>query len=1281
MVGQGSPRGDCGANRSRAYRCAGAALLFLVALTAFPLVAGAQGARRGGETPLELRLRIKWGHEASQSWRGSIEVSSGEIAELRHLGPSADGPASYRLRDGRVEVHELSPRSESEVEILVQSFRDANLMLRLEGTAGAASEETLPLAPLIGKQFQLQPSSDSPSLTVRRSPEDVLRITLDNPRNVYAVGESAQIAIAPHEVIPDGAAVTLPLQLRAELRLVRHRAATAPEEVWYERREIESDEFGNLPPISRVEIPLREEGAFEFIIKLENRRFLGGGFSPIEHRQSLIALGGAAPTSSDSPWRGVMEIDPTARSWWDSLKVLPQIKGIPGLSTSTAPLGSAKLSVVSRDGRKWAALPMGAWQAIPLTTQTIGEPHVAQIERPVDQRPRILLLEQHANGNVASVGLDATGFVPSTTDKPGTRLHQLVYWPVTPTAWLVIASGDEESATESRFGAVKLFAGPDQLPAAVHLNRANRGRVLALDIPAERWCELFGGDRSAAAGAAPASYEAALHLTHYLQCKGYNGCRLTVADRGKALYASPFFDHLDQAHGGIDAAELLMRVLSRERLVLLAEFGLNAPLAELEAPREKPEEILPGTDLVLSSGVAARRTMLEPGGAGPIYNPLDSLVRAAIRAPIEDFLDRYAHHDSFAGVVIRLSPDCYTRFPNDDWGKDSPTLVQFEIASQHIKVDPQARPNQRATFSQPDKRDGWLAWRAMELASFYQSIQRLVMDARPEARLYLPLGGLLEGEAAEQRIHKWLASDKTAFQDLWRSAGIEPTSWSEALRETVFLRPALCYDENSSASAARNAAQSSNEWRAFEESFEMSGAAAQSRESRVELSGISARGPFRAPLSESFIQRYSANSDRANPLVDGLLVGDPYAFTFDETTTALDATGPSEWINIFRRLPLTMMAIVPTRAPAEEAKSLPNSPVVIRQATTAGRTWFYAVNPCPFPVTITVDLQAPAGAKLESLGGKKLPALQTIGKVLAWTYTLAPREMVGCAINSPKSKLLSFTSAVDQAQKVELSRELGAINALLQQAQQRAFRPYDVLANPSFETDGVDPASPDFGWKISEGDPSAMTVIANQGASPGACVRLTSRGEVLSLRSEAIPMPTSRRLYFSLALKTERGQRAPQVKLVIEGEEANGRTYVKRATIQKTRPIGDQWQQFDFKQDYLPNLKNLRVGVDVCSAGAVSIDDAELFDFWYDANVTAAAEKEIAIASHSLEKGRVTQAQRVIDGYWSKYLRDQLGRSPQQTARATKESKPPPRDPSIQDRMMDMLPKSIIQRR
>jgi hypothetical protein len=245
-------------------------------------------------------------------------------------------------------------------------------------------------------------------------------------------------------------------------------------------------------------------------------------------------------------------------------------------------------------------------------------------------------------------------------------------------------------------------------------------------------------------------------------------------------------------------------------------------------------------------------------------------------------------------------------------------LDRFAANVERLRQEPKGRPNQRAAFVLPDKRDAWLTWRAEELSSFYDALQLRVASARPEARLYLPLSGLLEGPAAEQKIRdSLLGSGSASLSDLWFAAGIDPASW-KALRETVFLLPNHWESDRSALSKLYYAAETSEPFRQFGAEFWLAGAASHPQAVHVTLNDFSQRGPFRGSASDSFEAIALRPHGFAHPLVEGLVITDPFAISVNSSTSPSHREQPSgDWMEILRRLPPVMMESVAVRAKAK----------------------------------------------------------------------------------------------------------------------------------------------------------------------------------------------------------------------------------------------------------------------------------------------------------------------------------------------------------------------------
>ena len=139
----------------------------------------------GGET---MRVRIAWGGGAERLWQGTIAVSQGVLSEPHALGIEADEPGSMWLEDGRLQVRQRSSRRYDGVDLLVTAPLDAKLLVNL-----AAADDTrppvqieVPLEDLSSEFRNLQLDDHDNHLLIRRTPGDLLRVSVAHPSLVFA---------------------------------------------------------------------------------------------------------------------------------------------------------------------------------------------------------------------------------------------------------------------------------------------------------------------------------------------------------------------------------------------------------------------------------------------------------------------------------------------------------------------------------------------------------------------------------------------------------------------------------------------------------------------------------------------------------------------------------------------------------------------------------------------------------------------------------------------------------------------------------------------------------------------------------------------------------------------------------------------------------------------------------------------------------------------------------------------------------------------------------------
>lgn len=175
----------------------------------------------------------------------------------------------------------------------------------------------------------------------------------------------------------------------------------------------------------------------------------------------------------------------------------------------------------------------------------------------------------------------------------------------------------------------------------------------------------------------------------------------------------------------------------------------------------------------------------------------------------------------------------------------------------------------------------------------------------------------------------------------------------------------------------------------------------------------------------------------------------------------------------------------------------------------------------------------------------------------------------------------------------------------------------------------------------------------------------------------------------SVWLRVANAAAQPSLQLAFEGN-LHGERYYRWAeigaapgTAKAATPIGTNWAQFVFPVDDLPleGLTQLHVRFDLIGPGEVWIDDVQLFDRAFSGNEVKELTKLIMLAHVTLQNGKVGDCMRLLEGYWPRFLEENVPLRPGPVARKPDRSRPPAAKPSRQspgilDRIKGILPRS-----
>ncbi len=554
MVGHGSPK----TLQGRYLPAAGAAAARYVCRCALVLLLACASRTTLAD---DLRVRIAWGGGPERTWRGTIAVSNGTLADPRSLGIEADEPGSMWL-DGdaggsrKLVVQQRSPRSYDAVDLLVTAAADAKLLVQLSTadrvrTARAlrsAAQRSFRRVCQQTTRFERQPAAGD------ARPGDSLRISLAHDSLVFAPGEVFKATLEPHDLpLPEGGRARLKIQL-----------VGGGKELWSQQCDVQAGMAMSIP----LEVPLPSaEGVYELEIAAINnppwsqavRKPLNWKRTIAQRRVQLLVLGPQHLPDGrvEREFTQVVEIDPANPRWYEKFNKLPQLsltkahlsrlwKGPLGndcfQTRSHASLG--ELAELSPNANS----PDVSWEAYWLPIAQPGRPHILEVDYPSDvpQSLGVSIVEPNAAGALMPIGLDSgldrSAEAVSWGGAACWQRHRLIFWPRTNSPLLLMTNGREHAP--AAYGKIRVLAGGERLSRTQPERSTQPERLLAAYLDRPLIPENFSAEQCLDAWSGRSLddwwtfYQGGTRLVEYLNHTGYNGLMLTVLADGSTIYPS-----------------------------------------------------------------------------------------------------------------------------------------------------------------------------------------------------------------------------------------------------------------------------------------------------------------------------------------------------------------------------------------------------------------------------------------------------------------------------------------------------------------------------------------------------------------------------------------------------------------------------------------------------------------------------------------------------------------------------------------------------------------------
>jgi hypothetical protein len=1299
----------------------------------------------------QMRLRIAWGGGRERQWQGAVTLSEGQLEEPKPIGIEADEPASMYLEQSgqsdpqRLIIRQRSPRTYDGLDLIVNAPLSAQMTIQLTAADAADKPFTveMPLSDIVEQFVNKDLDGQGNRILASRAPGDQLRVEISRDSMIFTPGETFRFAVRPHLFpLPEGTKIRLKVQLFS---------GTGENELWSVQYDVQTGKDTSIP----VELSVPgEEGVYDVSISVANnagwplavRRPLTWNKTVAERKVQLMVMDPQRPavkTHSDRAPAQVVEIDPANPRWWEKLKLtnLPQLQLPKSLRLNKGPLGNDNLKPYRHALGNMVRLnpnaesPDVSWEAYWLPVSQPGKPHILEVEYPSDvpQTLGISLLEPNAAGALAPVGLDSGVDVqPEIIDggEPRMLRHRLIFWPRTNSPLVLMSNGrDHDPAV---YGKIRLLAGSEQLSRVAPPPAGRKGRLMAAYLDRPLFPENFSAPEVYDDWAGRSLddwntfYIGGTRLIEYLQHVGYNGLMLNVLADGSTIYPSKAADPTPRYDTGVyfssaqdplrkDVLEMLFRMFDREDMQLIPSLEFAAPLPELEAALRLGGPEAESLDWIGPDGKSWREMHASRRGLAPYYNVLNPRVQKAMLDVLREVAERYARHPSFAGIALRLSADGYAQLSDPLWGLDDATIGQFQQdAKLRVPGDGPERYARRAEFlSQEPQRRMWLDWRAGRLNQFYLNAQKLLVSLRPDGRLYLAgaeiLGG---GEDQPDQNLKPVLSRRTTVGDLFLRAGID-VRYYQANERMVFLRPQqIEHGGNLAAKAAQlEIAQMPDADRYFQ-GLAVSGSLFFHVPREFRIVSFDQKSPIRPSHAWLVSQPARSGAENRRRFIHDLSTLDVQAvFDGGWLLTLGQEDAIRDLVAAYRSLPAVRF-----RQVADQRSS--SQPVTFRFASYDNRTYLYAVNDAPFPVTARIHVDAPASCRVEELSGlRKVPPLKSdSGGGMYWEIEMQPYDLVAVAISGTGSERSSVPvpfNGTDTSPIVfskpqasmpknvgqKLGQEIGMLG--MRAAALRNPPPLDVLDNPDFEK-SIDPRKGIPGWLMTARDGVTIQVDPKSAHGGKQSARISSNGSVACLVSRPMPVPTTGRLSMSVWLRIADGKEQPPLRLAVDGK-LNGRDYYRFAPVGRLPDgppagvvLGAQWAQYIFQVDDLPleGLSALRARIDLMGEGEIWVDDVQMFDLAFSRPELIELSKIITLADAKLQNGQFSDCIHLLEGYWPRFLDENVSLPtdvPSQTKAAAKladgpaaktaaPQEPPPENTDrtgLFDRVKSILPEKL----
>ena len=1197
----------------------------LAALLCFGSVAFGSEARAPGM----YRLKFSWDAKNAKKWRGRFEISGGRFSDPQSPRFDADEPGTLWIDGDALRMRNRAARKNIGFQVNAVAAQDAVIHCRLFESAGQVLDIHVPLADVSAEEEGYFSETEFGGLAIECLSLNSLLVELPRSHAIYHSGEAFEAVLLAH----GGTKFSSGAMLSWHLSPARSEAvvAGATQKVALDST---GDNNSRLPLM--FDLPALE-GIYDVHFKLTS---LGTERESVTAKMQLVVL---ALDVADDIGEGreskkpllVDEFLPADTHFFRKISSQGKAKRVKYQFGKVL-----RLSPVAQDDRKRSS---SAWIAYQLKLKSLGTAHrlVVNVPATVAQELGIALLEPNAAGQLMPTGLH-TGLRVSKRSAAARSAgegevirHEVAFRPAHRDVILLFHSLDKNLPIE--IGKVEVHQGASPPPRILESERAGvmQRRWVGPYLHKPLLAEVFGATETFDSGSRRSLddwvtfYEAASRLSSYLRSNGHSTVMLAVNADGSTIYPSRTLSPTPRYDTGVlhssrqdpirkDVVELLLRMLDRDRLLLVPQLQFSTPLPDLERMLADGGTAAQGIELIGRNGKSWREEHGAAAGHAPYYNPLDPRVQQAVLSVVEEFVSRYHAHDSLAGLAFELNSRGYLHLPNLDWGYDDGTIARFRAATKTRVPDFAGtdRFEKRYHYLTTTAPKSWIRWRCEQLAAFHLQLVRVLMDRRPDTRVFFDCTHLFQADILDAFRNTGGRPDRYLL-----TKGLDFNLYRQETGLTV-LRPFQLSSHRGGTAPVREEAENNNP--AIDALFQRTprGTLFFQSPDETPMPDFGGRLAWQVPFRWILTQASSVGIQSNRRYAHALAASDVLAIFDGGWMIPLGQESASREIrDVIAALPAVQFHDINSSS----------QPAVVRIAHIAGQTYLYAVNDSPGTVRLHLELSCPPQTVCQRLGAKgvELHAARSSGGS-AIDLQLPAYGIWAAVFESSTLRVTSARVDISPEMAATLEKAVDAFQARLGQTKKSA-RPRQLIG-ADFETT-TKGAAQLAGWDLPDATDASLNLDPENPRSGRSALRLASAREPASVVSP--PFPTKGHQFLTAGLWMRGDRDAATVKLSLSGKIEN-RPYDQQAEI----TIGRSWQQYFFRVANLPKegLRDVRLRVETIDGGRLWIDDVDIKTHRLTPQNSRQLSKTLAAARLALNEKRYADCQRLLDSYWGRFL-------------------------------------------